>query len=1432
MTRTATEWLKEIDRHKENAGDGIWLEDLVCEIGHRVPDWDLSKVEHFKDWAANNYQLSGGVSMDLGIDCVGTRIDGSRVAIQCKARKHGSELNWKELSTFYGKTSDSDKWKERWVVTNAAYGNKVRAALEQESNPLKWVDFIDPVRSLAEEELDRVPEDQQMTDMQDECVANVVEGLKEWAREGREAWNVGESRGQVILPCGTGKTRIAFRVMKELVSTGEIAIVLVPSIALVSQIKGQFQSLARKHKLNLRTLAVCSDVQAGGSKRSRKTSEDNLNLEKNPATDAGYVRSYEVIGDTATNQRQVIEWLNPDSQPTVAISVLFSTYQSAHNTAAGLREWDLKAKLMICDEAHRTAGIKKIPNENEALRNFTLCHDKDAFPAEFRLYQTATPRIYTKQKLEKNIFDEDDTSWDVRSMNDPDTFGPELFRLSYVEAVKRELLSDYKIVAWGLNAEDEQEAQRIAAELNRLALGADSKMTWTTGSAMRALTLAAFLAGCVPKVEVHSVIAFLNRVKISSELAVAVNSKPVKKWVKKYFSRLELESEPRQFNCTHIDAKHSTNTRKNALRNLGDSTEQNPFCISNVGIFGEGTDSPNLSAVAFLNPRKSPVDVIQAVGRAMRKSPDKSVGYVLVPVIIPAGHDPEHFLQHSDPDNGWSELGQILQALRAHDGRIEDRLEDLISYYAPPPPRVYRNHIVFVKEPHLSVKAYQVRTKAATIEEIVAPNDYNDKQRVRQKLESRAQDTVTEIKDLGTLSKNERPQSITGIRIDREDKTLLKDFTYAVLPASSSVNSKQDLWDPIETDRLVRSFLQKDIQRKNTQMRPVKRRKRSESTVENQLGLKLVKLEGNQLADKGVLINLLEKSGIQSGSNRDVNLLQATVNAVARDLRENDLEDVLATRLGMENVDRSSQGNADACQVTAVIWFNASLLHVRLERAGLGQLKNVPSLETAVSRTTPARGMLSAWLEILKKDYTPIFGIAMQLLQDVAFASLEGVSDALRRLAKDSTNIADSYANMGVDYAGELFNKVMGNQRSDGAFFTRPIAATMLAELALHAKGEIDWLNENNWTKLRTFDPACGSGTLLVAMLNAIKRRIRKAGGSKSTVQKFHRYAVESLFMGADINSVSLQLAGCQLTLGELSSTYEKIPLYEMEYGPQGIGGEVSVGTPEVLLDKRLNSSSSLLEIDVPTGSQQLDLHNNSISTDISDELVENPPDFVLMNPPYTPWRDIGSKFSKPITKKLRKRLSDIWNEVGQYEPLLSNSKSSLASLFEVLATRLIKRSQGVAGLVRAATVLFAEDARSFRKTLASETHIDYVLTSHHPSNFNMSWDTNVHECLIVFSKAKTRENRPTLFINLHKFPESIDQACKTIESAVQGLNFEGNCIEWNYDLVRGGDWSPASFGEAQLSALAHQATCQNPHLRFDLINTGGGGWRATRFDI
>ena len=277
--------------------------------------------------------------------------------------------------------------------------------------------------------------------MQDEAVGASILRLQEHVQSASGGTPVGEARGKIILPCGTGKTRISLRIVEELTPTGELSIVLCPSIALVAQIRREYLQNAN---VVVRMLAVCSDETAGYNPRK----EGTHNTAVDPTVDNSNVSAAEVKGKVTTDSGEIAAWID-QGQDGAALSIIIGTYQSSYKVADALQAAGVRARVLVADEAHRTAGLRrtKKPEANERVRDFTLCHDRDAFPATYRVYQTATPRIYDTRKVARDRAGD----WIVRSMDDETVFGVELYRKSYVEAVHNGWLADYRIIALAVN---------------------------------------------------------------------------------------------------------------------------------------------------------------------------------------------------------------------------------------------------------------------------------------------------------------------------------------------------------------------------------------------------------------------------------------------------------------------------------------------------------------------------------------------------------------------------------------------------------------------------------------------------------------------------------------------------------------------------------------------------------------------------------------------------------------------------------------------------------------------------------------------------------------------------------------------------------------------------------------------------------------------
>ncbi len=651
--------IKETSQHQT---DGEWLERMTAEYAPLIAEWDISEAWLWMEWPDRHTQWLPNTP-EIGIDVVAKRAsDGRFVAIQCKSRKldehgRGSDITKDEFNSFLSLSSD-ELWAERWLVVigdtrlggNAAkaVGRKPVTLVNIETDLRKQLDTDLPDPHIDDGSGDRRSRDS----MQGEAIETSIRLLQEHA----QANDDGRARGRIILPCGTGKSRIALRILERLTEPGQVSAVLCPSIALVAQLRGEFLAHCKD---SLNALAVCSDEGVAKDK----------DLATDPTADLGHTSASEVKGLVTTKAEEIAAWMKAVGKNGDRIGVIFGTYQSSHRIADALGGIGREIQVLIADEAHRTAGLRRIAKMEYRLRDFTVCHDDARFPAKYRVYQTATPRIYSADGQSHKAHRSD--HWVVRDMADESVFGPELYRQSYAAAVANGWLTDYRIIAIGVNDED---AYRTA---NALAEKHGKKMS--TAHFLRGLVLALLMGGALREkgVDIRSSINFMNLIARSREMTAALGSDAVRDWVQRRLDAEGAERSAASYQLEHLDAGSRVTEREHAKARLMGATDEHPHGIINVGIFGEGVDAPSLSAVGFLEARKSPVDVIQAVGRVMRRAENKEMGYIICPILIPPNVDAETWLRNSGPEDGWRELGQILLALRAHDGRIEDRLSDL-----------------------------------------------------------------------------------------------------------------------------------------------------------------------------------------------------------------------------------------------------------------------------------------------------------------------------------------------------------------------------------------------------------------------------------------------------------------------------------------------------------------------------------------------------------------------------------------------------------------------------------------------------------------------------------------------------------------------------------------------------------------------------------
>ena len=1413
--------------------DGTWLEDLTVQVGTYIKEWDIDQCYPWSEWPEREDHYPNSTKQDVGIDAVATRSgDGEYVAIQCKSRQlntegQGDPIRKTEIDKF-ANTSSGSFWAERWIVTNGdnPLSENIVQAVSADEKPIKLVnltnDLLQTQAAPPEEECPHCapnPEGKQRRQtkscMQAEAIAESIRILKEHEQSKSGGSPIGQARGKIILPCGTGKTRISLRIIEELTQPGELSLVLCPSIALVAQIRREYLQYT---DARLRALAVCSDVTAGYDPRKeglRDTTSD-------PTLDNSNVSASAVKGNVTTDPSEIAAWIR-DGKDAKRINVIFGTYQSGRPIADALKEAGVTVRVLVADEAHRTAGLRRKKSTKSTLlspaeqrvRDFTLCHDNDEMPATYRIYQTATPRVYdtNKVRLDHN------SDWIVRSMDDEKDFGVELYRKSYVEAVNNRWLADYRIIAVGVNGADVYDvAYRLAQDTE-----SKGRNRLTTPHFLRGLAFALAMGGATQSEEsgsvpIKSCIAFMNTVDKSKNMVKDLQEPFVKRWLQDWLTEFSSGREAADYSLEHLDATSNVSSRENAKRRLAAATEAQPHGIINVGIFGEGTDSPSLSAVAFLEPRKSPIDVIQAVGRAMRTAEGKEMGYIICPIVFPANCDAEAWLSNSSPEEGWQELGQILLALRAHDKRIEENLSDLLQLYLPKVPEKVHTFIGIARGESKRIQYW--------MHEGAPGNAQEDVESVLNGASPRTSKFVPLPESEAFDPQVPNTKDSKGITLLREQQ---ESYTAATptLIITGKVNGDGSL--DMRTDTVVREKPDAagnpgtlNIRRTKARAKDMinngkgnplpslaekkkKREKGEQKVIERQMRL----LREIEEFGEAIRMNLLEKSGLTSDRViRDLNILEDSIREAAHHLNADELRPDLDRNFGLDNLkDSELNKQADGCTIAALLMMNAAMLHQRI--ANGRWLSGVSDLETVKNDVNVIRRVSREWNQIMRHDFRPVLEPAVNAIQAVEdTGKLAGLERALRHIAAEAERIAESYADMGADHAGPLFNRVMGNQASDGAYFTRPVAASIAARLTLDACGEQDWADPAVWREFKTVDLACGSGTLLAATLTDMKRRAEDRGADKDRLVELQKLGVEETIKGLDINPVSLQLAASQLTAGNHEIRYRSMGLHLMPYGPHPDDSQrISVGTLELLGQKAV----------IPRESE-LGLADDKIAS----QLTWSPPDdteledavsavkearIIIMNPPFTNRAKMGEKFPKEIQQKMRSRADAMEGILVGADPSLVefSDKNSIGPLFVALADHVQQRPDGVVSMINPTIALSSTSGLNERQVLAERFHIHSVVTCHQPRNINMSQNTNINESIVVMRRHTDGPKPPTRFIHLDRMPAD--------ESAVEDLhrcllecslgqipNGWGEVSLWPADRMAEGDWTPGIWRSPRLA--------------------------------
>ena len=505
----------------------------------------------------------------------------------------------------------------------------------------------------------------------------------------------------------------------------------------------------------------------------------------------------------------------------------------------------------------------------------------------------------------------------------------------------------------------------------------------------------------------------------------------------------------------------------------------------------------------------------------------------------------------------------------------------------------------------------------------------------------------------------------------------------------------------------------------------------------------------------------------------------------------------LASALALPTTKRDLEA---AALIASLILSNAALLHHRLRK--VDRLSGIKSLESAAQQTDAnlPTVLRQAWREMFKIDYRPVFEPALAVLDSL---DSEDLAQALRGITQNAISVADELASLRFDHAGPLYHRLLPSAKYDGSFYTNNVSALLLARLAL-AEHTADWANVEALSRLKVIDPACGTGTLLMGAMHAIRDRYEDASDPSEDFDLLHLALVEDVLYGLDINRHGVQLAACNLTLGNPRVDYRRMNLFTMRHGPQA-DGQHRAGSVELLAAARDRRDIASLWVPLPTpeglGAERAE------PGEISRESLAGQFDLVIMNPPFTRNDIRNRQYDGSQRRSLQRRELQIAEMLHESDPSAYSAidQSSVESFFAPLADLLAKPASGTLAQVAPTTALTGASALAKRRFLAERFQIETIVSSHDPRCKNFSENTDIHESLLVARRPDT-ERTATRFISLTRMPQDAHEAILLSDLINRGsdLGEWGTEYSWPWHRVRVGDWSAAQFYDAALAEAMH----------------------------
>lgn len=605
-------------------------------------------------WSEFQYRSQFG-GLDVGIDLVARTFEGDYWAIQCKCYAADAYINKPEVDSFLatsGKTFETDNGivgfaGRLWISTTNNWGTTAELTIKNQIPQVNRLSLMD----LESDEVDWEKLESGLFGKASRVKPFEIKEHQQKAIDKVHEHLLTHDRGKLIMACGTGKTFTSLKIAENETDGKGLILFLVPSIALLGQ---TLRSWCQQASNPINAVCICSDSQVS---KAEEKNDDNTVSTVDLALPAST--------DTDSIVKQ-LDYLNRIEKS--GMTVVFSTYQSIDVISKAQKQLLSRTDgtygifdLIICDEAHRTTGVTLKDAKESA---FVRVHDNDYIQAKKRIYMTATPRLYTDEIKRKA----EDNDAILCSMDDKSFYGEEMYRIGFGEAVERGLLTDYKVLILAVGDKDIPPALRKAMTDDDGSIRSDdaSKFVGCVNALSKKVLGDEGLIKATDPSPMRRAVAFCSTIKASKDTAKIFTD-----CQDDYLADLTEAEKADMVDVVahHVDGAMAATKRDAELMWLKEQPEDPAECrmLTNARCLSEGVDVPSLDAVIFVSPKNSQVDVVQSVGRVMRRSEGKKYGYIIIPVIIPEDVEGEEVLEkHANFKVVWT----VLNALRAHDDRF------------------------------------------------------------------------------------------------------------------------------------------------------------------------------------------------------------------------------------------------------------------------------------------------------------------------------------------------------------------------------------------------------------------------------------------------------------------------------------------------------------------------------------------------------------------------------------------------------------------------------------------------------------------------------------------------------------------------------------------------------------------------------------------